>query len=120
MNKFRKLGFIRYNGGSQVHSSLLNLVLRDQQRAPGKPQHLPSGQPAIYSAKGVPIGTEIKKYLLLNRHSIASFAIVSEWRSVAAYMSKTYSDWLGRQVVLQIEAGESLVSPPWTARQRIE
>jgi hypothetical protein len=24
-------------------------------------------------------------------------------------MSKTYSDWLGRQVVLQIEAGESLV-----------
>jgi hypothetical protein len=30
-------------------------------------------------------------------------------RSVAAYMPKTYSDWLGRQVVLQIEAGESLV-----------
>jgi hypothetical protein len=28
---------------------------------------------------------------------------------VAAYMSKTYSDWLGRQVVLQIEAGGSLV-----------
>ena len=24
-------------------------------------------------------------------------------------MSKTYSDWLGRQVVLQIETGESLV-----------
>jgi RNase P/RNase MRP subunit p29 len=24
-------------------------------------------------------------------------------------MPKTYSDWLGRQVVLQIEAGESLV-----------
>ncbi len=29
--------------------------------------------------------------------------------SVVAYMSNTYSDWLGRQVVLQIEAGESLV-----------
>jgi RNase P/RNase MRP subunit p29 len=28
---------------------------------------------------------------------------------VVAYMSKTYSDWLGRQVVLQIETGESLV-----------
>lgn|GEM_PF-790204 len=28
---------------------------------------------------------------------------------MAAYMPKTYSDWLGRQVVLQIEAGESLV-----------
>jgi RNase P/RNase MRP subunit p29 len=36
-------------------------------------------------------------------------AIVSERGSVVAYMSKTYSDWLGRQVVLQIEAGESLV-----------
>jgi CRP/FNR family transcriptional regulator, cyclic AMP receptor protein len=29
MNKFRKLGFIRYNGGLQVHSSLLNVVLLD-------------------------------------------------------------------------------------------
>jgi len=29
--------------------------------------------------------------------------------SVIAYMSKTYSDWLGRQIVLQIETGESLV-----------
>lgn len=27
MNKFRKLGFIDYNGGLQVHSSLLNVVL---------------------------------------------------------------------------------------------
>ena len=27
MNKFRKLGFIHYNGGLEVHSSLLNLVL---------------------------------------------------------------------------------------------
>jgi CRP-like cAMP-binding protein len=30
MNKFRKLGFIEHNGGIKVHSSLLNLVLRDQ------------------------------------------------------------------------------------------
>jgi CRP/FNR family transcriptional regulator, cyclic AMP receptor protein len=29
MNKFRKLGFIDYNGGLQVHSSLLNIVLHD-------------------------------------------------------------------------------------------
>lgn len=29
MNKFRKMGFIHYNGGLQVHSSLLNLVLHD-------------------------------------------------------------------------------------------
>ena len=30
MNKFRKLGFIHYNGGIEVHSSLLNAVLHDQ------------------------------------------------------------------------------------------
>jgi CRP-like cAMP-binding protein len=29
MNKFRKLGFIEYNGGLKVHSSLLHLVLHD-------------------------------------------------------------------------------------------
>jgi CRP/FNR family cyclic AMP-dependent transcriptional regulator len=29
LNKFRKLGFIRYNGRMEVHSSLLNIVLHD-------------------------------------------------------------------------------------------
>jgi len=29
MNRFRKLGFIHYNGGLQVHSSLLSVVLHD-------------------------------------------------------------------------------------------
>jgi CRP/FNR family cyclic AMP-dependent transcriptional regulator len=29
MNKFRKLGFIDYNGGLKVHNSLLSVVLRD-------------------------------------------------------------------------------------------
>src|ERR1700758_5507403 len=29
MNRFRKLGFIHYNGGLQVHSSLLNVVLHN-------------------------------------------------------------------------------------------
>jgi CRP/FNR family cyclic AMP-dependent transcriptional regulator len=29
MNKFRRNGFIHYNGGLQVHSSLLTVVLRD-------------------------------------------------------------------------------------------
>ncbi len=29
MNKFRKLGYIDYNGGLHVHSSLLNVVLHD-------------------------------------------------------------------------------------------
>lgn len=30
MNKFRKLGLISYNGGIEVHSSLLNVILHDQ------------------------------------------------------------------------------------------
>jgi CRP-like cAMP-binding protein len=29
MNRFKKLGFVHYNGGLQVHSSLLNVVLHD-------------------------------------------------------------------------------------------
>ena len=30
MNKFRKLGFIEYNGHLEVHNSLLNVVLHDK------------------------------------------------------------------------------------------
>jgi CRP-like cAMP-binding protein len=30
MNRFRKLGFIKYNGGLQVRSSLLNMVLHER------------------------------------------------------------------------------------------
>ena len=30
MNKFRKLGLIDYNGSIEIHSSLLNVILRDQ------------------------------------------------------------------------------------------
>ena len=29
MNRFRELGFIHYNGGLQIHSSLLHVVLHD-------------------------------------------------------------------------------------------
>ncbi|MCU1254355.1 MAG: transcriptional regulator, Crp/Fnr family [Candidatus Angelobacter sp.] len=29
MNRFRKMGFIHYNGGLQVHSSLLDIILHD-------------------------------------------------------------------------------------------
>jgi len=32
MNKFRKLGFIDYNGSIEVHSSLLNVILHDEPR----------------------------------------------------------------------------------------
>ena len=39
MNRFRKLGFIEYNGRIKVHKSLLNAVLLDQmpERTPDKP-----------------------------------------------------------------------------------
>jgi CRP/FNR family transcriptional regulator, cyclic AMP receptor protein len=30
MNKFRKLGFIEYNGKLEVHKSLLNMVLHEK------------------------------------------------------------------------------------------
>jgi len=37
MNKFRKMGFIDYNDGLHVHSSLLNVILLDQEPAgPGR------------------------------------------------------------------------------------
>jgi CRP/FNR family transcriptional regulator, cyclic AMP receptor protein len=32
MNKFRRLGFIDYNGKLEVHSSLLNIILHDEPR----------------------------------------------------------------------------------------
>ena len=35
MNKFRKLGFIDYNGHLEVHSSLLSVVLADKARSVG-------------------------------------------------------------------------------------
>ena len=35
MNKFRKLGFINYNGHVEVHSSLLSVLLADQPRTVG-------------------------------------------------------------------------------------
>ena len=41
MNRFRKLGFIDYNGRIQVHKSLLNVVLLDQ--LPGT-----TGRPALH------------------------------------------------------------------------
>ena len=37
MNKFRKLGFISYNGKLEVHSSLLSVVLYDQPQIEAKP-----------------------------------------------------------------------------------
>jgi CRP/FNR family cyclic AMP-dependent transcriptional regulator len=36
MNKFRKLGFVQYNGQLEVHNSLLNVVLHDNPRLRSK------------------------------------------------------------------------------------
>ena len=38
MNKFRKLGFISYNGHLEIHNSLLSVVLADQPRTVIAPQ----------------------------------------------------------------------------------
>jgi len=40
MNKFRKLGFIAYNGHIDVHSSLLSVVLSEKSRSVDKPKEL--------------------------------------------------------------------------------
>jgi CRP/FNR family transcriptional regulator, cyclic AMP receptor protein len=42
MNKFRKLGFISYNGTIEVHSSLLSVVLNDQPHIDQREQNPPS------------------------------------------------------------------------------
>ena len=47
MNRFRKLGFIDYNGRIQVHKSLLNVLLLDQ-----LPEHNSSKPPIEYVASG--------------------------------------------------------------------
>jgi CRP-like cAMP-binding protein len=49
MNRFRKLGFIDYNGRIQVHKSLLNVVLLDQ-----LPEHNSEKPPVFPSAQSLP------------------------------------------------------------------
>jgi CRP/FNR family cyclic AMP-dependent transcriptional regulator len=45
MNKFRQLGFIKYNGHLEVHSSLLGVLLADQPRTVSPPKIAsPSGR----------------------------------------------------------------------------
>jgi CRP/FNR family transcriptional regulator, cyclic AMP receptor protein len=38
MNKFRKLGYIEYNGSLVVHNSLLNVVLHDNPHLRDRPE----------------------------------------------------------------------------------
>jgi CRP/FNR family cyclic AMP-dependent transcriptional regulator len=53
MNRFRKLGFVEYNGRIHVHKSLLNVVLHDQlpERNAETPNILKNGNSPIASAK---------------------------------------------------------------------
>jgi len=54
MNRFRKLGFIDYNGRIQVHKSLLNVILLDQ-----LPEHNSQKPPVVFTRQntlGEPIG----------------------------------------------------------------
>jgi CRP/FNR family transcriptional regulator, cyclic AMP receptor protein len=43
MNKFRKLGFIEYNGELKVHSSLLNVIVQESSNAPAH-RRTPAGR----------------------------------------------------------------------------
>ncbi len=53
MNRFRKLGFIEYNGRIKVHKSLLNAVLLDRlpERNPERPIGSASPRRASEAAK---------------------------------------------------------------------
>lgn len=53
MNRFRKLGFIEYNGRIKVHKSLLNAVLLDQlgERKPGRPSAMSAARARLRAAK---------------------------------------------------------------------
>jgi len=53
MNRFRKLGFIEYNGRIRVHKSLLNVVLHDQlpEHNAARPDMLKDRAPLTASAK---------------------------------------------------------------------
>ena len=54
MNRFRRLGFIDYNGRIQVHKSLLNVILLDQ-----LPEHNSQKPPVVFTRQNIlaePIG----------------------------------------------------------------
>ncbi len=52
MNRFRKLGFLDYNGHIEVHSSLLTAVLHDKPHVHDKPPLKKSGLKGIPRAAG--------------------------------------------------------------------
>jgi CRP-like cAMP-binding protein len=67
MNRFRKLGFIDYNGRIQVHKSLLNVVLLDQ-----LPEHNSEKPPVFASAKSLPDRSILDSPRTADRAKLAS------------------------------------------------
>ena len=57
MNRFRKLGFIEYNGDLEVHNSLLNVVLHDIPASEGKPRR---NEPLVMPSR-TPGGRRVRK-----------------------------------------------------------
>ena len=45
MNKFRQLGYIKYNGSLEIHNSLLNVVLYDKPEIRQERSSLGGGRP---------------------------------------------------------------------------
>jgi CRP/FNR family cyclic AMP-dependent transcriptional regulator len=54
MNRFRKLGFIEYNGRIRVHKSLLNVVLHDRLPAGNAAQPITVGAPETKKKRKAP------------------------------------------------------------------
>jgi len=52
MNRYRKLGFIEYNGRIKVHTSLLNAVVLDRLPEASLERHPVSGTTGIGNTKG--------------------------------------------------------------------
>jgi hypothetical protein len=55
MNRFRKLGFIEYNGRVKVHKSLLNTVLLDQMSGRNPDRPIGSASPRSTSKTASPM-----------------------------------------------------------------
>ena len=90
---------------NRTNDSVLKYLIRSP---PGNRNTFSQASPAIHSVKGTRLAQNQRMSTFGQTfHCLLCDCVGSG--SVVADMSKTYSDWLGRQVVLQIKAGESLV-----------
>jgi hypothetical protein len=78
MNRFRKLGFISYNGRIQVHKSLLNVVLLDQlpDHNSQKPRVVFTPEKSSRQADRAPLGPIAMKQPVDRRQGRASSKLV--------------------------------------------